>query len=173
MHNDFPNDTFLELSITGYTQDVELRVSFADHGETLGYRQSLTQGTGGNLHTRQKRSGVAVQNAFNRSGVHQEGRVKVTEVRINRSHGCHGVSLTKDKHILAYPGRILYIQVQESTVKQGHERNRGRKRSTYMDTPIHGLITLLQGRYPDIRILDFKQLAKPSFQQIILGLMQS
>jgi hypothetical protein len=78
------------------------------------------------------------------------------------------VPFAQDKDILAYPSRVLDIQVHETAVKKGHDGDCHRKCAAHMDTTINGLVTLFQRRYPDIRILDFEKLGETNFQQLVI-----
>ena len=112
---------------------------------------------------------MAVQNALVGAGVPQNRPVEVTELGIDGGQSRHGVSLTENKQVLAAPGGVGDVDVQETTVEQGHQRNGGGERPSRVQALVHGVAALFQGEDPDVGILHRQQLKNARPEEIILA----
>src|SRR5206468_2804515 len=95
-------------------------------------------------------AGMAVEDALERARVLQDRSIEIAELGVNRRQRRHGVPLAEDKQVLLAAGRIDDVDVQESAVVQGHERNGGRKSTAGMKALVYGVAALLQRQEADV-----------------------
>ena len=157
VHHRFPDRPFLQLAVAGDAVGVEPRRPPPGDGEALRDGEPLSHGAGRDVDAGKHRSGVAVEDAGVGTRVAKDRAIEVAELGVDRRQRRHGVALAEDEEILAPPGGIGDVDVQEAAVVQAHEGNRRRERTAGVEALVDCVAALLEAEEPDVRVLDRQQ----------------
>src|SRR5271168_1694390 len=127
-------------------------------GKTLGHTKALPHRSRGNMHPRQDRARMSVQNAGKRARVLERLAVEIAKFGIDRGQRSHRMALAQGENILPATRGIFDVQFNEASVEQGNQRDDGREGAACVQSFIDGIAALFQGKQTDVGILDGQQL---------------
>ena len=151
-HHRFPDHPRLELSVSGQAEHVEPGLFLPGQGKALGDAEPMPFRPCRDMDTGKQGAGMAVQDAFLRTGVFQYAPVEVAEIRVDRSQGGDGMALAENEHVLPDLGRFLHRIPHDAAVVQGHQRNDGGKGPADVDAPVDRVPPLFKAQDPDVGV---------------------